>query len=68
LDKGRDPLSEEEMHFIQMCCQIMKVSENEKVESISTTAVWEGKGNLGGARVSPSEGLASPLPDYMECE
>jgi hypothetical protein len=30
LDKGENPLSEEEMHFIQTCCQILKVDEKQK--------------------------------------
>jgi hypothetical protein len=46
LDNGRNPLSEEEMHFMR--CQIMKISEKEKIESISVTAVWEGSGKIAG--------------------
>jgi hypothetical protein len=42
LDKGKNPLSEEEIHFIRTCCQIMKISEKEKIESIGETATWEG--------------------------
>jgi hypothetical protein len=34
------------MHFIR--CQIMKIGEKEKIESISATAVWEGSGKIAG--------------------
>ncbi len=46
LDNGRNPLSEEEMHFI--CCQVMKIVGKEKIEYISATAVWEGSGKIAG--------------------
>jgi hypothetical protein len=48
LDKIKNPLSEEEIHFIWTCCQIMKISEKEKIESICETAIWEGNGKATG--------------------
>lgn len=47
LDKDKSPLSEEEVHFIQTCCRIMKTSKSEKVKSVAMTAVSEGDGNPG---------------------
>jgi hypothetical protein len=34
LDKERNPLSEEEIHLICTCCQIMKIDEKEKIDSM----------------------------------
>jgi hypothetical protein len=45
LHKKKNPLSYEEIHFIRTF-QIMKINENEKVESLGTAAAWEGNGNM----------------------
>lgn len=47
LNKEESPLSEGEVHFIQMCCCIMKVSESYKIKFIATSAAIEGEGNPG---------------------
>jgi hypothetical protein len=44
LDKGKNPLLEEEICFNRTCCQIMKINEKEKIESDGATAIWEGNG------------------------
>jgi hypothetical protein len=44
LEKRENPLSEEEMHVVQPCCQILKFDKKQKVESIGTT-VGGGKNN-----------------------
>jgi hypothetical protein len=38
LEKGGNPLSEEEIHFIRTCCQILKIEEKQKVESSGAAA------------------------------
>jgi hypothetical protein len=39
LDKSKNPLSDEERHFIRTGCQILKIDEKQKVESIGATAI-----------------------------
>jgi hypothetical protein len=39
LDKGENPLSEEEMHFIWTFCQIMKINKKQKIRVHRRTAV-----------------------------
>jgi hypothetical protein len=40
-DKGKDPLSSEEIHFIQTCCQILKIGSDDMVAFIAATEVNE---------------------------
>ncbi len=47
LDKRKNPMSKEEMHFIQTCCQTMKASRGDKVKFIDTTVEMEGGENPG---------------------
>jgi hypothetical protein len=47
LAKGENPLSEEEIHLIWMCCHILKASEDDKVNNISTMAMAKGEGHPG---------------------
>jgi hypothetical protein len=46
LDKGENPLSCKELHFIQTCCQILKLNSNCKIHKINTTASQGGRGDL----------------------
>ncbi len=48
LEKGENPLSEEENHFICTCCQILKFEKKQKIDSIGATAIWEGSGKVQG--------------------
>ncbi len=43
LAKGGKPLYDEEIHFIQTCCHILMISDNDKVNHISTMVIIEGK-------------------------
>ncbi len=45
MHKKKNPLSYEEIHFIRTF-QILKINENEKVESLGNAAAWEGNGNI----------------------
>ncbi len=45
LDKGENPLPEEEIHFFQTCCQILKTEIDSRVMSNNITAVNTGKGD-----------------------
>jgi hypothetical protein len=45
LDKGENPLSCEEIYFVQTCCQILKVNSDDKVALIASTAVDDGRGD-----------------------
>jgi hypothetical protein len=38
LEKEENPLSEEEIHFIRTCCQILKIEEKQKVKSTGAAA------------------------------
>ncbi len=42
MDTWENPLSIEEIHCIQMCCQILKIGSDNKVAFIATTVVNEG--------------------------
>ncbi len=46
LETGENALAEEERHFIRTCCQILKVDEKQKIDSIRTTAIWEESGKV----------------------
>jgi hypothetical protein len=39
LEKRENPLSEEEMHVVQTCCQILETDEKQKVEFLGTTTI-----------------------------
>jgi hypothetical protein len=43
MEKGTNALSEGEMHFIRTCCQILKVNEKEKIDSIGAKAMKDGR-------------------------
>jgi hypothetical protein len=47
LDKRKNPMSKEEMHFIQTCCRIMKASSGDKVKFTDTTVETIGEENPG---------------------
>jgi hypothetical protein len=40
-DKDKNPLSEEEVYFIQTCCQIMKSNDSDKMKFLANTVVME---------------------------
>jgi hypothetical protein len=44
LSKGENPLSSEEIHFMQMCYQILKINSDDKV-AFNATAADEGRGD-----------------------
>jgi hypothetical protein len=46
IERSMNPLSEGEMHFIQMCCQILKSSEKERIDLIVMRALWDGQGKV----------------------
>jgi hypothetical protein len=46
LEKKENPLSEEELHFIRRCCQILKIEEKQKVKSIDAAARRKGMGRF----------------------
>jgi hypothetical protein len=46
IDRGTNPLSEGEMHFICTCCQILKSNEKERIELIGMSASWDGQGKV----------------------
>jgi hypothetical protein len=37
INKGDNPLCSEEVHFVQTCCQIMKIISYNKTDFIATT-------------------------------
>ncbi len=45
LTKEENPLSEQEVHFIETCCHILKVSDDDKVNHMATTAMSKGEGD-----------------------
>jgi hypothetical protein len=45
MDKGKNPLSESEIDFVQTCCRILGISSKEKIDSIGKRALAGGKGN-----------------------
>ncbi len=46
IEKGTNPLSEGEMHFIRTCCWILKVSEKERIDSIGSKAMRDSQGKV----------------------
>ncbi len=46
IEKGTNPLFEVEMHFVQTCCRILKVSEKEKIDSIGSKAMRNRRGKV----------------------
>jgi hypothetical protein len=48
VDKEKNPLSEEENHFIRTCCQVTKIDEKEKIDSVGAKTVLEGNDKTAG--------------------
>jgi hypothetical protein len=46
MDQGKNPLSEEEVDFMQTCCRILGINSKEKIDGISKRALADGKGNV----------------------